>query len=86
MNYLHRISNIFGNEKTIRLLYFAIFYNFLYLTLDLAKYDKIPLNVISIFLISGISLLAAFHARLELCAQHHIVSRGATGSLKFSNL
>ena len=75
MNSLHRISNIFGNKKTISLLYSAIFFNFLHLTPDLAKYDKIPLNVIRIFLISGITLLAAFHARLELCAQHHIVSR-----------
>ena len=61
-------------------------FNSLLLTPDLAKYDKIPFNVISIFLISGISLLAAFHAILELCAQHHIVSRGPTGLLLFSNL
>ena len=73
----------------IRLLYSAIFFNFLHLTPDYAKYDEIALNVIRIFLISGITLLAAFHARLDLCAQHHIISRStrvATSSLNFSNL
>ena len=71
---------MFGNEQTIRL-----FFNSLHLTPDLAKYEEIPLNV-SIFLISDITLLAAFHAILDLCTQHHIVIRGATGSLNFFNL
>ena len=43
-------------------------YFLLHLTPVLAKYDEIPLNVISIFLISSITFLAAFHARLDLCA------------------
>ena len=64
---LHIISNIFGNEQTIWLLYSAIFCKSLNMTPDLAKYDEIPLNVIRIFLISVISLLVAFHARLDLC-------------------
>ena len=72
-----------ANNKVILL---CNIFNSLHLTPDLAKYDKIPFNVISIFLIYGISLLADFYAVLELCAQHHIVSRGATGSLLFSNL
>ena len=67
-------------------MYSAIFLNSLHLNPYLAKYDEIPLNSISIFLISGISLFDAFHARLGLFAQHHIASRGATISLNFSNI
>ena len=56
----------FGNKQTIGLLYSAIFLKTLHLTPDLAKYNEIPLNYISIFLIYSISLLAAFHAILNL--------------------
>ena len=79
MNSLHRISNIFANEQIIRLWYSAIFFNSLHLTQDLAKYDEIPLNVISILFISGILLLATLHARLDLFAQHHIISKKLLG-------
>ena len=58
----------------------------LYLTPDLVKYDEISLNVNRIFCNFWYLFLAAFHARLDLCAKHHIVSRGATGLLNFSNI